>query len=496
MKQINKPSWLSSPNLWTPQSQTDDVPTFQCKEGKFCTTGNKITGLDTSARAYHGGITHWQSTSVDAKIQLLWQHSVLFQNAGKPSGTPYGAANLTERDCINVAQTITLADLLADEFGEGPFWMMYNEQQRIWYYQALQERFKKEGIKYTNIGPYGDFCYMQPNNWEYFDFMGGNQVMPNDPRFKAFLQSRKKARNGSQYYFDNFEPLGLGSNIKNYIDRPDYCHLAYMKIFETEAMALGHGKVGGVGPGIVAYVDWPMIEGLGNNLGGGHFHSRRVKSPNPGFVDMTDPNHAQVDHDWRVGLGFICGYVLGSGWVQFTTPETYTTDPKTMSTRQRWVPDEPGKSGPTTKEAATFGDYFFAEQVRGYDAAPEAHYYYTKMDKTVGNRWRYVPFRYEGSEKWIMPETDQGPDKGPTSTILERASDFDGPYARKEYARRGGPIAMVRDDGSTVHGFGFDPSRHKFSSETIILRPTANPDKQVSMTLKGSTLFPFEDTVS
>ncbi|GAB4052576.1 hypothetical protein [Spirosoma litoris] len=503
MPLIDKPAWLQKDQnnkgeLWAPKAQTNpSVPFYTIPGGKFLSVSPKINGYNPLSMVGKGGITHFQDTSAPSSIQLNWIHASIMANSGKGVQTPYGTHGFTEADMQTVVNSFPITSFSADEVAEGAYGMPFDSPEMLYFYQALSAKYSNSssnpnGVPFRHLGTYGSFAIGQANYYEYFAVTGGSPVMPNNAMFKQYLQTKSKARELSAYHFAHFAPLGIGANIKNYIDRPDYCHIYYLKKFEMEALCFGYGRVGGVGPGFIIYVDWKNIEGLGNALHNGYKPSRKVDSPD-GYVLNTGDQHPLVDYDMRVGMGFVLGFCLASGWSQFNVPNRFGTNPLIKSNGQTWSPTTPGTTFPASQPEAVFADYYFDEMFRGDDAGVEAGYYYKEMAATEGEKWKYVPYRFEGSETWINPQTDEGADNGPTTTILEHASAFDGPYARFAGARRGRPDVMARTKNTTGHWWAFDPSLPKGKRENIIVQLT--PGKQVSATIQGGVLSPNTETI-
>ena len=462
MAEVKTPGWQNIYDLYVATSQKN-APLFSLPDGRIITTQNRRkdqTSIDIVGRA---GCVAIMDTEIDQKACFQWIHSNIFNNSGKPAnGRDYGAQNLSEQDCINVAHTIPVPYMEANELGEGDPWgMPYQAPQKSWFYDERKRQYANAGKPYRNYGTYGGFENFNGDPWIYKT--GGNaSVLPNSDQapFKRYIQSVQGARSSCDY-FALFESKGVGAVIKNYADTPDFAPDYYRKKFAAEVMGKGMGRTGGIGPGLLAYLDWANIEGLGSESGDLHlgFNYERTK-PNGSVATHSESftPHPQVDYGWLLGCNFMIGMCLTDGCIPFDERSPiWGTDPNSDD-----YPDIPQS---------------------WHNVGFEAAYRYSQCDRTAGQPWQQCRYRFANSEAWIEPMTDG-------TTTLEHASAFTGPYGR---GRRGRPDALFRVKGNAIDVAAFDASQGKNKSDTIILQPV--PNKEISVNLRGLTLRQFRESI-
>ena len=469
MVEVTAPTWHDRYNLWIATSQKN-APAFSLPDGRIHTTVNRRKDQNPRDIIGRAGINAIMDTGIayekinNISIYYEWTHSRQFNfSGGQPApGDANPAKNLTYDQVKQVAQTLPLCFIEANEVGEGEPWgMPYWAPQKRWLYEIRRDMYAAAGLPMRNYGTYGGFENLNGDPW-LFKTDGNKNVLPNNPSapFMGYLQSVEGAR-ASCAYFGLFESLGVGAIIKNYADSTDYFADYYRKAFAAEAMGKGMGREGGIGPGKLAYLDWGKIEGLGadaNDLHNG-LNYERVK-PN-GSVQVSPGLHPHVDYDWLLGCNFMVGFMLTDGSIQFDErAPIWNSDPNSDD-----FPDEPQN---------------------WHNASFDAAHRYSQCDRTAGQPWQHCRYRFDGSEQWIDPATDG-------TTILHHASAFGGPYAQGSNARRGRPDVRFRVKGNALDIAAFDASQGKHKSDNIIVQPMNG--KEFKFNLRGGVLRNFRETI-
>lgn len=462
MAEIVAPTWLNAYDLWLAKGQKD-APSLYVPDARTHTTINRRTDQASMNIIGKAGIQAVMDNAIpDAAYRYQWTHSNIFNNSGKGAavGTDNPASTLNEQDCKNVANTIPLSYVEADELGEGnPWGMPFWAPQKRWFYEERRRMYQAAGKTYRNAGTYGGFENFNGDPWIYMTD-GNPNVLPNDQRFKSLVQTVSGARSSCEY-FSRWEGLGVGAIVKNYADTADYAADYYRKKFAVEVMSKGMGKVGGIGPGKLYYLDWPMIEGLGMENGDLHNGFRIERTKPDGSQAPTFEEHPQVDYPWQMGCVFILGFCLTDGYIPFDARSPV------------WGVNPASNDFP-------------AEPQRWHDAGFEGAYRYSQCDRTEGVSWRQLRYRFEGSETWIEVQSDG-------TTTLEHASAFGGPYSTNGNPRRGRPDVIGRDKGNALDFCVFDPSQGSHKRDVIIVQPV--PNREFRVPIKGCTLRQFRETI-
>ncbi|GAB2586675.1 hypothetical protein [Spirosoma areae] len=463
MAEVFAPTWHDRYNLWIATSQKN-APAFTLPDGRIHTTVNRRKDQASADIIGRAGINAIMNSGIDRNICYEWTHSNIMGNSGKGAavGADNPAQNLNEQDCKNVAQTIPLSWMEANELGEGSPWgMPYWAPQKSWFYKERRAMYEAAGKPYRNYGTYGGFENYNGDPWLY-KTDGNPNVLPNadNAPFKSFIQTVNGARS-SCAYFSVFENLGVGAIVKNYADSADYYADYYRKKFAAEVMGKGMGRTGGIGPGKLAYLDWGKIEGLGSDNGDLHNGFTVVRTKPNGSTVNHPELHPHVDYPWLLACNFIVGFCLTDGSIQFDERSPI------------WGVD------PTS-------DDFPNEPQSWHNASFEAAYRYSQCNRTEGQSWKQARYRFDGSETWIDPKADG-------TTTLDHASAFGGPYATGSNARRGRPDAMYREKNGALDFWAFDPSQGMHKRDTIIIQPV--PNKEYRVTLRGGTLRQFRENI-
>ncbi len=246
------------------------------------------------------------------------------------------------------------------------------------------------------------------------------------------------------------------------------------------------GKIGGIGPGLLMYVDHGKIQVPNTDLSGTLSEFERRTTNPPGRLVSVDKAPV-IDPDIHVAKLFILGFCLSDGYLMYDVPLRHITDVnKTTTYNMRWYPDVPGT--PMPAEGASELNTYPSEPYAWINDVYEAAWYYFKCKRTEGQSWKYCKYTLPDSGSTVVAVTGDGTD------ILNRATMFDGPYATAANARRGGPDVMYRKLVSAYDIWVFDPSRPKDSYENMILEP--EPGKSITVSVQGSTLQLYNETFS
>ena len=473
------PDWFDPDEHWLPQGMKK-APPMTLIEGKIFVSQKIRTDIESPDDIVgRGGVTAVRNTDASATKQLNWIYNHVFDGSGASSG-----ATLTDAMIDKAANDIALTKDFIDELAEGQFGMPYADPHYKRFWDVVKARCETENIAYNHFHTYGTFASIQGDPWQFMTGDGSNK-QPNDPIFKALLQSqaaaRKKPNGDAQDFYSLFFAMGMGSNVKHYADQPDYASRYYNKAYAAEVLNLGFGATRGIPSPKLPYVDWMNIEGLGSENGdlhNGFFFERQVG--NLGKVRYQE--HPKVDFDWMVGCVFAIGFVRMAGYIIFDTGDQYGTDPLKIDARSgvsyQWIPAVEGTPAPIANPG------YPREPKRGHDAGFLAARLYNECARTTGEPWQYCEYKIAGSSTWITPESDH-------TTILEHASANDGAYSPT--GRRGRADAMYRIKGNAVDVWVFDPSRSKWSVENLILRPVAGLEIPVSV--QGCKLKLFNETL-
>lgn len=483
MSKAAKPDWLAITDIWLNAGEVK-APTFALPDGRIFGTVNKRTDTTPSQMAGRAGITGIMDTGSPDAIRFNWIESNIFRSTGRaPATSGYPGSSLTQADVEFAALTVPLAVLESSEFGEGIYAFEADSQQAVWWFTKRKQMYADAGRPMFNTGSYGSFNMLQGNPW--YD-SGGNNTSPTNPIFKSRLQSVDGAR-GSCTYFNGMNNL-IGANVKSYMDTPDYAKFYYNKAYAIEVMGKGMGKTGGIGPGKLVYLDWGNLEGLsdGGELHGGIYYNRKL--PNGSGTVITG-SHPQIDYDWEVGAIFMLGFCMSDGYMAFNTRTRFGVNPNEIfalnpnptpenAVYAAWVPTN-GAAPPVTQAG------YPTEPQRWQDAGYEAAYYYSLCNRTAGQPWSYVRYRFDGSDTWIDPDSDG-------TTILSHAAAFDGPHTTAANARRGRPDVRARVLNGAVDIAIFDPSQPKYKHETLIVQVNG---KNFSTEKQGSKLCLLNETL-
>ncbi|WP_080058284.1 hypothetical protein [Spirosoma aerolatum] len=468
MGKATKPSQLDPTDQWLAKGQKT-MPALNLPDGRFLTVVNRRSDQASISIIGKGGTIAVMDTTISPdQYRYEWTHAAQFGVIGKPANTSpgaYAAQDFTEDDCKRVAGTVPLTTIEANEIGEGFWGMPLWAPQKAYYYKARRDMAVAAGKTIWNFGTYGGFENFNGDPWLYATD-GNPNVPPNDQRFKAKLQSTSAAR-ASCEYFARFEQYGVGAIVKNYADTLDYAPDFYRKMYAALVMGKGMGKVGGIGPGLLGYLDWSKIEGLGVSPGDITLGQKPERyTPGGTKVVSADDAHTQVEYDWLVMCRTMIGMALCNGVMPFDERSPiWGVDPN--STSQTGYPTEPQ---------------------RWHDSGFEAAYFYSLCNRTEGVSWKECRWRFEGSETWIEPTADY-------TGLLDAAAAFGGPYGLLNggNSRRGRPYALYRDKGNAVDVMVGDASQAVYKSSTIILNPV--PNVLIRCVLPGCTMAMYNETI-
>ncbi|WP_080058988.1 hypothetical protein [Spirosoma aerolatum] len=468
MGKATKPPWLDQSNQWLCTGQKN-APNFTLPDGRIHTAINRRNDQASISIIGKASIDAVMDTSINPDwLRYEWTHAEQCSLIGKPANTSpdaYAVKGYSEDDMKRIAGTYPLTKIGANEFGEGFWGMPFWAPEKAFLLKARQSMRKAANKPGFDGGTYGGFENFNGDPWLYATD-GNPNVLPNDQRFKSKLQSVANAR-ASCAYFSLFEQYDVGAIIKNYADTLDYAPDFYRKMYAALVMGKGMGKVGGIGPGFLGYLDWPKIEGLGVSPGEITLGQKPERyTPNGTKVTSADYVHTQVEYEWLVMCRLMIGFCMCNGLMPFDERSpVWGTDP--TSTSQLGYPTEPQ---------------------RWHDSGYEAAYFYWLCRNTEGVSWRECRWRFEDSENWIEPTSDY-------TGILEAASAFGGPYALANGGnkRRGRPYVLCRNKGAYVDVIAGDASQGINKSSTIILNPV--PNVMIRTVLPGCTAQTFNETI-
>nr|WP_293836824.1 hypothetical protein [uncultured Arsenicibacter sp.] len=494
--QANKPTFLSR-DPWY-EVGSINAPALTLPDGKIHITSRKRVAVSVASMIGRCGVKAVKDSGAPTQYQYMWSRNAEWLSSGIGPTPNVGneASAYDETTVRNLARSKPCVYAEGNDFQEGVLAMPETSSQFQWWMDERRLMYQNpsynpNGYTRRDHGGHGSPVTYQGGVGGRWRDSGGGNVSPVNSYYINMYAGQAAARAMSAGYHNTIEPLGVGTNLKFYCDRPDYAVDYYIKKHAMEIIGKGLGKAGGLGPGYLTYTPWGKVEGIdpaAHDLHNNIYTKRRITSP-AGYAVTT--THPRVDYDYYVGCVFILGFVMCSGYVPFDDDERYGADPNLMTTlnpagnpnRDRYVGWEPDVAGTSAPVVSSGG--FYEEPCRWIDAGYEAAYYYSQMDRTAGQPWQYMSYK-EGSGSFISVQSN-GTD------ILYHAAANDGPHATFAGARRGRGDCMYRVSGNALDWFYFDPSRPKTDKRTITAQ-VGGSQFQIP-NAKGMTLYVMRETI-
>ncbi|HEY0109731.1 MAG TPA: hypothetical protein VGB67_08900 [Fibrella sp.] len=467
-----KPDWLNPADYWVNVGEKN-APVMNLPDGKVLGIVQKRNDVTPQSIVGRLGIVGVMNYTAPPQYMHGFYHAVDFRQYA----TSDDRTQWTRDQMRTMASVIPLYPIEGNDFGEGSFSINPGSAQALWFYEKRKEMYEQAGAPFRVYGHHANDMTFQGFNGKWFDNNGGSP-RPDSAYFRNAYASVEAARAGIPYFsltttFNSvtkrYEDI-CGVNIKHYAETPDYARAFFGKLYAVQRMGKGMGKVGGLGGGFLVYNDWSKMEGVGNSntatVGNGLRYRRRIENPAGYAISEV---HPQVDFDWQVGMHLICGLMYGSGTSTFDVATQFGENINKMSNLNvpgpgndnaeyvGWESDVPNVPAPVESRA------YPTEPNRWHDAPIEAAHFYSKFNRTAGEQFRPLAYRFDGSEQWIEPPADG-------ASILEHASAFDTVNADAQGARRGRPAVEGRFKGTALDAVAFDASRGKMYSEKIFFR--------------------------
>lgn len=356
--------------------------------------------------------------------------------------------------------------------------------------QRLKQRFAEAGRTLYYKTTYGGFHTFWHTVKPGFRKPDGVHTQPNDPYWKAALQSRAVARSRCSFFALGYDEMGMVHDVKFYAE--DFMSRKHFwnVLYAVRVCVFGTTNDNGTYKNRVCLHFWSKVEqlpteGVTWSIHNGFRYRRDVPALN-GYVISTE--HPQVDHELLVAM-CVATYTEGVNvdgregiadvW-NWENSEIFGTNPLKM-TRPNPNPNQ---------DRANFVSWFnastnlpdndnapFTDGVKGYpespmgymDIGPKAKMIYNTTSKTAGKQWqdcKYKCIERNGervTEDWVTP-ANYGTQQNDGTQLLEWASMYDGYNTTGPGKVHGGLYARVREKSSGgqthVSLFWYHPGRN------------------------------------